>query len=87
LHFNFLEIIILIQDRESDWLEDENMTASPQTEKQSITAFWGFVGKGQDVIGQRCSLAGEWAFQMTIIKLYPKTLEHFHHMFFHFHFL
>jgi len=26
------------------------MTASPQTERQTITAFWGFVGKGQDVI-------------------------------------
>jgi len=51
----------LIQNRESDWLEDENMTASPQTERQSITPFGGFVGKGQDGILQRCSLAGEWA--------------------------
>jgi len=50
LHFNFLEIIILIQDRESDWLEDKNMTASPQSKRQPITAFWGFVGKGKNVI-------------------------------------
>ena len=50
LHFNFFEIIILIRDRASDWLEYENMTACLQTEKQSISALWGFVGKGQDVI-------------------------------------
>jgi len=42
----------LIQERESGWLEDENMTASPQTERQSITAFGGFVGKGQDVTAE-----------------------------------